>query len=147
VLRFYNVLSPSPMLRQNKLECFVLSKKCQSNEWINESFQHILCHLKIKQPSLFHNSICDKFDTGLKHCCWSDGWIKKSRSNPETSFCLILSLYHKIFSCNWVFSSSNWQKVQLITDLLKHRTRYLYAKETGSFKQNETERVIKSRSD
>jgi hypothetical protein len=35
------------------------------------------------------------------------------------------------------FSLSNWQKVQLNTDLLKHGTRYLYTKVNGWLKLNE----------
>ncbi len=37
---------------------------------------------------------------------------------------------------------SNWQEVQLNTDLLKHRAWYLYTKETGQLKLNEKERVF-----
>ncbi len=45
------------------------------------------------------------------------------------------------------FSLSNWQKVQLNTDFLKHRTRYLYTKEKGQLKLNvKKECLIKSRS-
>jgi hypothetical protein len=35
------------------------------------------------------------------------------------------------------FSLSNWQKVQLTTDLLKHRMRYWYTKRHGQLKLNE----------
>jgi len=34
-------------------------------------------------------------------------------------------------SCNWGFHLSNWQKVQLNTDLLKFRTQYLLDKMIG----------------
>ncbi len=39
------------------------------------------------------------------------------------------------------FSARNGQKVQFNTDLLKHRTRYLYANEKGWLKINEMKRV------
>ncbi len=41
------------------------------------------------------------------------------------------------------FSVSNWQKVQLKTDLLKHRTRYLYTDRNGQLKQNEIKMIKK----
>jgi hypothetical protein len=41
------------------------------------------------------------------------------------------------------FSVSNWQKVQLNTDLLKHRTRYLYTKEMVQLKLNEIKEEVK----
>ncbi len=46
-------------------------------------------------------------------------------------------------SCDWVFHSSNWQKVQLNTDLLKFRTRYLLDKMIGWLKLNEIKKEVK----
>ncbi len=40
------------------------------------------------------------------------------------------------------FSLSNWQKVQLNTDLLKHGTRYSYTKVNGWLKLNEIEKGL-----
>jgi len=47
-----------------------------------------------------------------------------------------------ILSCNWMFQLSIWQNVQLNTVLLKHRTQYLYTKETGQLKVNERQSVV-----
>jgi hypothetical protein len=54
-------------------------------------------------------------------CLLVDTDISKPDWLMEGSACLV--------SCNWVFHMSNWQKVQLNTDLSNRRTRHLYTRE------------------
>ncbi len=68
------------------------------------------------------------------------GLAAKMWTNSQWAFYIYyISMVYSFVNC--VYHLSNWQKVQLNTDLLKHGTPYLYTKETGQLKLNEKERV------
>ncbi len=53
---------------------------------------------------------------------------------------------NKILSCNWIFHwQSNWQNVQLNTDLLKTETQVFIQKMTAWLNLNEIRSIIKMR--
>ncbi len=58
--------------------------------------------------------------------------------------CVLYILWpHKHIFMQLGFSLSNWQKVQLNTDVLKHKKRYLYTSRNGQLKLNENKKGFK----